>query len=190
MVKEQDKLLNILEKISPLQKEILLLAPVFFWGKYMRRKINSEDFKPRVGKIDFNDPISVLKAKLDFYAQANSDIEGDVVGTISNFLIKHPKRNTLFPHLSNDRIESICFDLEDYFENQELCAEAEGWSYYDEVTPEEFAIHTADAILYFFGIPLYKEISSPEDREIILEAVLKEKSLDNINNLLLPNINT
>jgi len=178
VIKEQVNHQEILRNISPRDKEVLFLAPVFFLGKYLRRKINTEDFEPVVGEVDLNDPISVIRTGFDLHKQANSDIEEDVVGAISEALSKHPVRDKLFPHLDETQTKSVLRELDDMFENQEFCAQCEAWSHYDS-EPEEFAISTADKILHLssnaLGVSWYGEIHGWKNRLPILKAIVKEK---------------
>lgn len=178
MTKELCESVNIIEKISTRDKEIILLAPVFFWGKYVRRKINFENFEPVTQKIDFDDPLSILRAAFDLQRQSNSDIEGDVVDSVSDILSKHSGRNIFFPHLGDNQIYSICGQLNSMFENQEYCAQCEAWSYYDEESPEDFAIKTAETMLYLtaqqIGLSWYANIDKKKSRQSIMKSVLKE----------------
>jgi len=112
MGKEQGALLNILERMSPHDKEVILLAPIFFWAKYMRRKINTEGFQPVVLDVDFNDPVSILRAGFDLHRQANSDINGDSVNAVSNTLTNHLLRAELFPCLEDWEIRAVCYGLD------------------------------------------------------------------------------
>jgi hypothetical protein len=150
MARELNEPLSIMERISPRDKEVILLAPVFFWAKYMRRKINTEGFKPVVPEVDFNDPLSILRVGFDLYRQVNSDVDGDVVGAVSDILAKHPMRAKLFPNLSDQQIRHVCSELDEIFENQELCAQCESSSHYED-GPEEFAISVAEEMLYLQG---------------------------------------
>jgi len=193
MPKEIDVPLSIMEKISPRDKEVILLAPIFFWEKYMRRRINSEDFEPVVLEVDFNDPISILRAGFDLHRQANSDIDEDIVGAVSDALSKHPMRAELFPHLDDRQIRSICSELDGIFENQEFCAQCEAWSYYDDASPEDFAIGVADSMLHLqgghMGLSWFTNIHEWRDREPIIKAVLREKLSGRISGLLSPDEN-
>lgn len=178
MTKELCESVNIIEKISTHDKEIILLAPVFFWAKYLRRNINFENFEPATQKIDFDDPLSILKAVFDLQRQSNSDIEGNVVNSVSDILSKHSRRNIFFSHLDDNQIYSICSQLNSMFENQEYCAQCEAWSYYDEESPEDFAIKTAETMLYLtakkIGLSWYANIDEKKSRQSIMKSVLKE----------------
>jgi len=160
----------------------------------MRRRVNSEGFEPVVPKVDFNDPISIIRAGFDLHRQANSDIEGDAVGAVSNVLSKHPMRAELFPHLDDREIRSICSELDKIFENQEFCAQCESWSYYDgDAGPEDFAINATSDMLWLegedLGLGWFSKINGWEVRQPIIEAVLREKIPGRINGLLLPGEN-
>jgi len=187
MTKEFELPPDLMDKIPPRDKEVILLAPIFFWGKYERRKINTEGFEPVVPEVDFSDPISIIRAGFDLHRQANSDIDGDVVGTVSDILSRHPMRGELFPHLSDEQIRSICSELDDIFENQEFCAQCESWSYYDE-GPEDFAINVADTMLYLqgrhIGLSWFTHINKWRNRQPIIKAVLKEKLIGKSRGLL------
>ena len=189
MGKEQGALLNILERMSPHDKEVILLAPIFFWAKYMRRKINTEGFQPVVLDVDFNDPVSILRAGFDLHRQANSDINGDSVNAVSNTLTNHPLRAELFPCLEDWEIRAVCYGLDKIFENQEFCAECESWSYYDS-EPEEFAINVANEMLQLDGrLTWFSKIDDWEFRQLIIKAILKEKLSRRVHGLPLPGEN-
>lgn len=155
----------------------------------MRRRINTEGFKPVIPDVDFNDPISILRAGFGLHRQANSDIEGNVVAAVSDILVKHPARAKLFPHLSDQQIKYTCFELDKIFENQEFCAQCESWSHYEK-GPEEFAIDATDEMLWIlgghFGLAWFRRINSWKDRQAIIKAVLREKLSERIGRLLLP----
>lgn len=190
MTREFDENSSIPEKISPRDKEVILIAPIYFWAKYMRRAINAEGFELQVPKFDSDDPISILKAGFALRRQANSDIEGNTVDAVSNTISEHPKRNELFPHLDDEQIEWVCQELDDIFENQEFCALCESWSYYDADSPEEFAIDVADTMLYlrgeYLGISWFTKIHRWKDRQPIIRAVIEEKLPNQPEGLLLP----
>jgi len=131
MAKEHDETSRILEKISPRDKEVILLAAIFFWEKYMRRRISSKDFVLKVPEVDLNDPISVLRAGFELNDQANSDIDGNAAIAISALILENPKRDELIPHLPDTEVKYICSDLDEMFENQEFCAQCKSWTYYD-----------------------------------------------------------
>jgi len=179
MPEEVDKPRDILEKIPPHDKEVILLAPIYFFGKYVRRNVNSKDFKPVIPKFDPKDPFSIIRIAFSINRQANSDIEGDAPSAISEIITKHPMRNQLFPNLKDTEISNICWELDNIFENQEYCAQCESWSLYDTKNPEEFAINASEAMLWLcggnVGIPWFARISLWKDREIIIKKVLKEK---------------
>jgi len=187
MARELDEPLSIMERISPRDKEVILLATIFFWGKYMRRRINSEGFEPVVPEVDFNDPISILRVGFDLRRQANSDIEDNVVSAVSDIISKHPMRGEIFPHLDNAQIRSICGELDEIFENQESCAQCESWSHYEE-GPEEFAINVADDMLWLqgrhLGLAWFSSINDWKYRRPIIKAVLREKLFSRISGLL------
>jgi hypothetical protein len=178
---------SIVEKISPRDKEVILLAPVFFWAKYTRRKINLEGFEPDVQEVDFNDPISILRAGFDLQRQANSDIDGDIVGAVSDTISRHPKRNEFFPHLTDEQIQNICNELNNIFENQEYCAQCEAWSYYDQ-DPKDFAINIADSMLLLkgrqVGLLWFSDIFEWKNRQQIMKTVLREKLVKRASGLL------
>lgn len=75
-------------------------------------------------------------------------------------------------------IRSICWELDEIFENQEFCAQCESWSYYD-TEPEDFAIGTATTMLWLsggrIGIGWFGKIFNGRDRGVIVEAILREK---------------
>ena len=99
MVKELDEPLGMLETIPPRDKEVVVLGAVFFWGKYMRRQVLTEDFEPDMPSVDFDDFLSVLRAGFSLHRQENADIDGDVVGSVSDVLSKHPMGCT--PYIKN-----------------------------------------------------------------------------------------
>ncbi len=187
MSKDLGEPLGFLEKIPPRDKEIILLAPIYFYGKYMRRKVNVEGF--RQPDWDENDFTSWLSAAHNLFDQANTDIEGDVVGAISKALTEHPMRDKLFPNLKDKDILLACQKLEDIFYNEEFVDWVEGSSsYYDVDGPNEFAIDTANSILYVYGPDIgmdwFRKIDSFDDRKLIIKAVLSEKASGNIAGLL------
>jgi len=188
MVKEFEESLGILERILPRDKEIILLSAVFFWVKYKRRKINTDGFEPDILDVDFNDPISILRAGFDLHRQLNSDVEGDIVGAVTDILSKYPMRIAYFPHLNKNRISSICSILNDIFENQEFCAQCESWSYYDSGL-EDFTINATDTMLYlrgnYIGLSWFSNIHEWRNRQLIIKAILKERLINNANGLLL-----
>lgn len=187
MTRELDEPISIVERIPPRDKEVILLAPILFWAKYTRRKINTEGFEPVVPEVDFNDLGSIFRAGFDLRRQENSDIEGDVVAAVSDILSKHPMRAELFPHLDDKQIRSVCNELDEIFENQEFCAQCESWSHYD-AGPEDFAIDTANTMLYLqgehIGLSWFTNIRKWRDRQQIIEAVLKEKLIGKVSGLL------
>ncbi len=172
---------EIIEGISLRDKEVLLLAPIFFYAKYMRRNVNTEGFKLTIPEVDFSDPVSILRAGFDLQRQANSDISGDVVTAVSDILATHPLRAELFSHLTTDQIIDICTELNNIFENQEYCAQCESCSHYDgyDAEPEEFAIDTANEMLFLWGghigLLWFTNIREARNRQPIIEAVIMEK---------------
>ncbi len=188
MSTELDEPLGIMERISHRDKEVIFLAPIFFWAKYLRRRINCEGFKPVVPEVDYGDIGSIFRAGFDLHRQANSDIEGDIVGAVLNILSKHPMRSSLFPCLSDAQIRSICGELDSMFDNQEYCALCEAWSYYDDTCPEDFAIEAAVEMLWLcgrdIGMEWFGKIYSSKIRGAIVEAVLREKLHGKIGGLL------
>lgn len=179
MTKENDKFPGIIvEEISPRDKEVILLTAVFFWGKYMRREINSKDFKPVLPEVDFSDPASILGTGFELHRQENNDIDGDAVKAISALLLNHPRRGELFPRLNDQEIRQICGEIDDMFENQEMCAFCEAWSYY-ELGPEDFAIESASLTLWLtggdLGINWFSKIYGRKIRDEIVKVILREK---------------
>ena len=130
MAREVDVPLNVMERIPPRDKEVILLAPVFFWAKYMRRNINMEGFEPVIPEVDFNDLLSMGRAGFDVHRQVNSDVDGDVVGAVSDILTNHPMRADLFPHLSDQEIRSMCSEFDQKFEEQEFVMQCEASTHY------------------------------------------------------------
>jgi len=178
MARELDKPLGSLETISPRDKEVIVLGAVFFWGKYMRRQVLAEDFEPDIPPVYFDDFLSVLRAGFSLHRQENVDIDGDVVGSVSDILSKHPRRQELFGNLTDSDIRNICWELDEIFENQEFCAQCESWSYYD-AEPEDFAVGVASTMLWLrgsrIGMSWFNDIYSGRDRGVIVEAILREK---------------
>ena len=178
---------SLMDKIPPRDKEIILLAPIFFWAKYMRRRINTEGFEPVVPEVDFNDPISILRAGFDLQRQVNSDVDGDVVSAVSDILAKHPMRTELFPYLNDQQIREICSELDEIFENQEFCAQCESWTHYDQ-GPEDFAIGVAEEMLWLkgreIGLSWFSDILGWRNRLPIIKAVLREKLANKAHGLL------
>ena len=178
MAKELDEPLGILETIPPRDKEVIVLGAVFFWGKYMRRQVLAEDFEPDIPPVDFDDFLSVLRAGFSLHRQENVDIDGDVVGSVSDILSKHPRRQELFGNLTDSDIRNICWELDEIFENQEFCAQCESWSYYD-AEPEDFTVGVASTMLWLrgnrIGMSWFSDIYSGRDRGVIVEVTLREK---------------
>jgi hypothetical protein len=187
MAREVDVPQSILERIPSRDKEVILLAPIFFWAKYMRRNINTEGFEPVIPEVDFNDLLSIGRAGFDVVRQVNSDVDGDVVGAVSDILTKHPKRAEFFPHLSDQDIWSICSGFDQKFEEQEFVMQCESSTHY-EGGPEEFAISAADETLWLQGGSLklgwFSHINDWKVRRSIIQAVLKEKLSGKISGLL------
>jgi len=187
MATEIDVPQSVMERISPRDKEVILLAPVFFWAKYMRRNIHTEGFEPVVPEVDFNDPLSRIRVGIDLHRQVNSDVDGDVVGAVSDVLSKHPMRAELFPHLDETEIISICSEFDSRFEEGEVNMLDELQSHYKD-GPEEFAIKAADEALWLPGGSLklgwFSNINDPKVRRSIIKAILKEKLSGKISGLL------
>jgi len=187
MAREVDVPQSVLERIPPRDKEVILLAPVFFWAKYMRRNINIEGFEPVIPEVDFHDLLSIGRAGFDVHRQVNSDVDGDVVGAVSDILTKHPKRAEFFPHLSDQDIRSVCSDLDQTFEEQEFVMQCEASTHY-EGGSEEFAIKAADEALWLQGgylkLGWFSHIKDWKVRHQIIKAVLREKLFGTIRGLL------
>ena len=188
MSKDLGEPLSFLEKIPPRDKEVILLGPIYFYGKYMRRNVNVEGFEPDVPEWSDDDPLSILRAGFSMRRQLYSDIEGNAVGKISDALSNHPMRGKLFPHLNNGDIRKICWELDEIFENKEFCAQCESWSHYDAESPEEFAIDTATTMLWLsgghLGIEWFNRTYTHKDRAAIVEAIMREKIPGEIAGLL------
>lgn len=188
MSEELGEPLSFLESIPPRDKEVILLAPIYFYGKYMRRNINVEGFEPVVPPWSDDDPLSIIRAGFSIHDQVNADFTGNAVKAISAALSNHSMREKLFPHLDNSEIKNICRELDEIFENQEFCAQCESWSYYDAKTPEEFAIDAATTMLWLCGrnlrISWFSKIYKGIDRGAIVEAILREKAAKKFNGLL------
>ncbi len=178
MARELDEPLGTLEMISPRDKQVVVLGVVFFYGKYIRRQVLTEDFEPDIPPVDFDDFLSVLRAGFSLHRQENADVDGDVIGSVSDILFKHPRRQELFGNLTDSDIRSICWKLNEIFENQEFCAQCESWSYYD-AEPEDFAIGVAGIMLWLrgsrIGMSWFSDICRGRDREVIVESILSEK---------------
>ena len=192
MAKELDEPLSIIEKIPPRDKEVILLATTFFWGKYKRRRIYSKDFKPLSPEIDWDDDMSRIMGQIEFYRQQNDDIDGDAVDAVSNILSKHPMRDKFFPHLDNKQKEKICSTLNTLFEIQEFKLQKQDASFYCFKNVEEFAINVTDTILHlkggYYGITWFgkidKSLERSKYRQSIIRAVLNEKLSGKIDGLL------
>lgn len=188
MSEELGEPLSFLESIPPRDKEVILLAPIYFYSKYMRRNINIEGFEPVVPPWSDDDPLSIFRAGFSIHDQVNADVDGNAPGIISDALSNHPMRGKLFPHLEDSKIKDICRELDDMFENQEFCAECESWSYYEAKTPEEFAIEAAAMMLWLcggnIGIGWFEKTYKYVDREAIIKAILREKTARKLNGLL------
>ena len=169
----------MIEKIPVRDKEVILLTTVFFWAKYQRRKIGTEDFTPTIPNVDMSDPIAILTAGFDILREAHSDRDGSAVEAVAKMAIDHPSRVELFPHLIDKQIRTAVGVAEGIFENQEECAWCEGWSHYDQANPGEFAIEATGEALRLagrqVGVPWFEKIDQWKDREAIIKAVSGEK---------------
>ncbi|MCX6816885.1 MAG: hypothetical protein NTZ93_03400 [Candidatus Beckwithbacteria bacterium] len=177
MGKELIRPSEFLKNISPHDKEVILLATAFFWGKFNRQAIHDETFKPSLPGIVTDDPHLIGLLGFSAAQQANADIEGDAPGKISEAIINNPSRNKLFNHLKNEEIEQICHRLEIAFELDELAAKSECRSLYTDVSPELFAIARASEILWERNRSLnirWFNIPDGSVRKAIVEAVIKE----------------
>ena len=145
---ESGQPLEFLKKISPHDKEMILLATVFFWGKFNRLNIHDETFKPSLPEIDTDNPYLLGLLGFSVAQQASTDIEGNAAGKISEAIINHTSTRKLFSHLENSEIEQICHTLENAFELEELAAKSECRSLYEDVSPKLFAIARASEILW------------------------------------------
>jgi len=185
MEKEQ-KQIALIDKIPPREKEIILLAPIFLWAKYQRRNVGVKGFEPIMPKIDFNDPWSRISAAFDLLRQENSDIDGNVVGAVSNIIAKHPMRAELFPNLKDEDIRNICDELDEIFEDGEHIAQCHAGTYYDP-DPEQFAIDMADFTLTSMsgGVSRFNRVNDQETRKGIIREVLREKLGKKSNDLFL-----
>jgi len=179
MARELDQSLGILDRIPPRDKDIITLGAVFFYGKYVRRQGLSEGFKLEIPPVDFDDCRSVLTAAHSLHRQEHADIDGDAVRSVSDILSNHPRRQDLFGHLTDRDIRTICYELDEKFENDEFCAWCEMRSNYDDVEPEEFAINSAGTMLWLGGkrsnISWFRDMQLWRDREAIIKVILKEK---------------
>lgn len=178
MKKELSRPFEFLKKISSHDKEVILLATVFLWGKFNRQAIHDETFNPSLPEIETDNPYLIGLLGFSAAQQANADIEGDAPGKISEAIINHPSRNELFSHLENEEIEQICHRLETAFELDELAAKSECRSLYKDVSPELFAIARASEILWELNRSLkISWFNIPEGlvRKAIVEAVIKDK---------------
>lgn len=178
MRKELGQSIEFLKKISPHDKEVILVAPIFFWEKHNRLAIHDGNFKPELPEVDFNDPILILRTGFSLHRQTGSDIEGDAPGKIAEAIINHPSRNTLFSHLENEEIERICYTLEEAFEYDELLARYDCTSLYADVSPEEFAVARAYEMLWERNKSLnIRWFNIPEAliRKSIVEAIIIDK---------------
>jgi len=184
-MEKEKKETALIDKIPPREKEIILLAPIFFLAKYQRRNILVEGFKPVMPDVDLNNPLSRIKVGFDLIRQANSDKDGNVVGAVSNIIAKHPMRAELFPNLKDEAIRRICDELDEIFEDGEHIVQCEAGTYYD-VDPEQFAIDMADFTLRSMkNMPWFNRVDGLEARKGIIREVLKVK-LDNKNSGLFP----
>jgi len=184
-LKAQPDLVDLINKIPERDKELLVLTPLFFWAKWQRRNILTENFNPVIPEFDANDPISIISAGFALQSQMNDDMDGDAVHAISVMMIDHPGRKELFPNLNDREIENICNSLENEFEEREYIARTEASSLYEDEfgqshNPINFAIGTASHILFMPGdgrisILWFNKLSKSEYGESIIKALLQEK---------------
>ena len=137
-----------LENIPQRDQEVIALAVVFFWLKYMRRKAMRQDFQPTPPRpLDPRNPFDVVGLVWEIKLDGNGDISGQGASGIAQLLKDHCLRSKLFGTLSDDMISGACAELEDLFVNQEWCAHCENWSYFDDPDPENFAFQQATLFL-------------------------------------------
>lgn len=171
---------ELLKLISPHDQEIIFLAFVLFWVKYIRRNGAQEDFELKRSEVDFSDPGSVLRAALDLHLQETGDPSGDVVKLIIDRISQTSARDKLFPSLNEDEIRETLYLLDNGFEDQETYNYLRRNSAYLNVSgPEEFPLHAAGTMLWLCGRDLeigwMGGIDRWKDREYLIKEVVKAK---------------
>lgn len=195
MVIPEREVARVTDHFSELEREIVLISVLFFKVKRDRLKIANDAVE--VVEIP-QDPAAPegLKALRWVFAQMReekSDIEGDVVGFFTRTILEHPQMATYFYLLNPRMISNICYNLDEMFENQEWCAQCEGWSYYQQ-DPEEFHISAAADMIFLcngfggFGIPEMRKWSNyyPTMGVEIVKKILGSYSKENLLALFAP----
>lgn len=162
IVRETETLSLELEGITEIEREVVLLAVLFFGAKRKRLKIAQGEHRVIEPELKPEEPswLTILRWSFAQAREEFSDIEGDIVGFVTSKILESPVRKNFFPYLGDKKIERICAELNKMFENQEFCAQCESWSYY-QIEPEEFQFFVAADMIYLcannLGIPeLYK----------------------------------
>ena len=165
--------------IPPRDRQVVLLSGAYFWLKYRRRNRLQPAFQPSVPASD-GSPLPEIEVISFFFSlkrQLDQDVSGQALDGIVPLLHQPRIRRRFWPNLSPVEIASICHRLEEMFENQEFCATCEGWSYYDDVTAEQFAIQTALDMLWLIEdpplLPYLQTAETEEDGQRLFSRVLE-----------------
>lgn len=161
------------------QKQLFTLAATFFWVKYNRQKQLQADFSsPEVKTPDSILDIKILfQEALKINEAHHGDRDGDSVAAYLRMLEEAGLDTVLFSQLSIEEMRTICYELDDMFENQAFCAFAEGWSMWEAISDTEFMLDTTPAILWLVSIndlKWFQRIGPFVDRRAIIEVVLEE----------------
>ncbi|MFA6042639.1 MAG: hypothetical protein WCV85_06190 [Patescibacteria group bacterium] len=160
------------------EQQIIFFSIVFFWLKFTRQNCLQPGYKPPVPPEDlYTTPVQERFRFLifDLPQGIHGDRDGNIVEAVLQAVEQHPKRWQFFSELTDSQLQDVASTLNSIFENQELCARSESWTYYDQDTPEEFAITGAVDILWLTKlIPWYSESNTFAEREAIVLTVLSQ----------------
>lgn len=175
-------MVHLVERLPLHDRDIIFWAVCFFWLKFYRRSSHQPDFAPTLPEPNPDDPpfLQILKAALHLKRQQDADIEGDAATGVADLIVNHPLRSKLVRDLTDAEIREVCISLDEIFENQEFCAFCESWSFYDEPSPQEFALHAATSMLWLCGgqarLPWFQDISLYKVRRRVVEHVLAHRA--------------
>ena len=163
-----------IDQISPYDKEIILLAALFFYAKSITKRAHIREFLSKIPEDNFA-----------LYQIANSAIGGDTAEKIAEIFINHPLRAKLFPNLNNCSLGLACEILNKVFENEEFCRRCEvGPLDYVETTPSQFALETASIVLDLqrfnrgnnLGLEWFAKFDDYRERQALIGLILQENA--------------
>lgn len=168
---------EIYESIPTRDRQIIVLAAMYFWMKYQRQNEQQDNYSPPTPSFNDTNPefIQIIREGLKLHRNRHGDIEGDPVSGYAEIIKDHPQRAELFGLLSDTQIRAVCRSLDAMFENQEFCATCEGWSLWDDQSPTEFTLNTTPYILWLETsnqLPWFRKIPMHTIRRAIVEGVL------------------